>query len=105
MKLFAELEIIGALIRVGEKAVAMSIASEISPGVFDIHFEKCYGEYAFNGGYAAINYLFSGYLLEACGAKWINREEDIGIEGLRKAKESYHPDMMLHKYSGILRKR
>ncbi len=104
VRLFPELDIIGALIRVEGRPVAMSIASEISYGVFDIHFEKSFGEYAANGAYAAVNQMFSEYLLEEHGAKWINREEDIGLEGLRKAKESYHPDMMLHKYSGILRK-
>ena len=103
VRLFPELEITGALIRINKKPVAMSIASEISNGVFDIHFEKSYGEYAANGAYAAINNMFSRYLLETHGAKWINREEDIGLEGLRRAKESYHPDMMLHKFSGILR--
>ncbi len=104
VKLFRGLELSAAVIRVDGKPVAMSVASEISPGIFDIHFEKSYGEYATNGAYAAINKLFSEYLLEKKGARWINREEDIGIEGLRKAKESYHPDMMLHKYSGFLRK-
>ena len=66
--------------------------------------KKSFGEYALKGAYAAVNQLFSKHLLEDHNAKWINREEDIGLEGLRKAKESYHPDMMLYKYSGILRK-
>ena len=104
VRLFPVLELIGAAIRVEGRPVAMSMASEISPGVFDIHFEKSFGEYALKGAYAAVNQLFSKHLLEDHNAKWINREEDIGLEGLRKAKESYHPDMMLYKYSGILRK-
>ena len=74
----------------------MTLASEITPGVWDIHFEKVIGEYAVNGGYAIINRLFAESLV-AVGAKLINREEDINIEGLRKAKLSYYPQTILDK--------
>lgn len=79
----------------------MTIASQTSRGCFDIHFEKCYGEYAQNGGFAMINKVFAQKLTEDCGAEWINREEDIGLAGLRKAKLSYHPDKMLQKYHTV----
>ena len=78
--------------------IAMSIASEISDGCFDIHFEKSYDDYAQAGGFAYVNMQFARHLMEEYGAKWINREEDIGLEGLRRAKMSYNPDMMLEKY-------
>ena len=78
------------------KPVGMTIASEIAPGVWDIHFEKVIGEYADNGGYAVINKLFAEHLV-AAGATLINREEDIGLEGLRKAKLSYYPQTILDK--------
>ncbi len=97
-----ELSVLGAVLRVNGEPAAMTIASCISPGVYDIHFEKSYGAYARSGGFAAINMMFAEYLYTACGAQWINREEDINIEGLRKAKQSYHPDMLLPKYDCIL---
>lgn len=100
-KFFRELGLIGAVMYVEERPVAMSLASEISQGVYDVHFEKCYGEFARAGGFAAINQVFSKYLYEKRGAVWINREEDIGLAGLRKAKLSYHPDLILDKYHTI----
>ena len=86
----------GAILYVGEIPVGMTMASEIIPGVWDTHFEKVTDEYANNGGYAVINKLFAEHLVTA-GAKIINREEDIGIEGLRKAKLSYYPLTILDK--------
>ena len=97
-KFFKELELFGAVIYAGEQPVAMSLASEISQGVYDIHFEKSYGDFAKAGGFAAINQAFAKYLLERRAAVWINREEDIGLPGLRKAKLSYHPDLILEKF-------
>ena len=94
-----ELKLTGGIIYAKGEPAAMSIASEISPGVYDIHFEKSYGEFAELGAFAAVNQMMSEYLFEEKGAEWINREEDIGSPGLKKAKESYHPDMMLHKFS------
>jgi len=86
----------GGVLYVDGKPVGMTIASEITPGVWDIHFEKVIGEYADNGGYAVINKLFAEHLV-AAGATLINREEDIGLEGLRKAKLSYYPQTILDK--------
>ena len=94
-----ELGLIGAVIYTPDNTpVAMSIASRISEGYYDVHFEKCYGEYAQAGGFAYINMKFCEYLLREHNAVWINREEDIGLPGLRRAKTSYNPDMLLDKY-------
>ena len=93
---FAALGMKGAILYAGEVPVGMTMASEIIPGVWDIHFEKVIGEYADNGGYAVINKLFAERLV-AAGATLINREEDIGLEGLRKAKLSYYPLTILDK--------
>jgi hypothetical protein len=77
--------------------VAMSMASALSETVFDVHFEKALDK--FEGVYAAINHFFSRYLREKYGAiKYLNREDDMGIPGLRKAKLSYHPDHLVAKY-------
>ena len=91
---FDELGFKGGLLYVDGKPVGMTLASEITPGVWDIHFEKVIGEYAVNGGYAVINKLFAETLTEA---RLLNREEDVNIEGLRKAKLSYYPLIILDK--------
>ena len=93
---FDKLGLNGAVLYVEGKPVGMTMASEIVPGAWDIHFEKIIDEYAVNGGYAIINKLFAERLV-AAGAKFINREEDINIEGLRKAKLSYYPQTILDK--------
>ena len=93
---FDELGLRGAVLYVAGVPAAMTMASEIAPGVWDIHFEKVIDEYAVNGGYAIINKLFAEKLW-ATGAHLINREEDINIEGLRKAKLSYYPQTILDK--------
>ena len=91
---FEELGLKGGLLYVKEKPVGMTLASEISPSVWDIHFEKVIDEYAINGGYAVINKMFAETLTEA---RLLNREENVNIEGLRKAKLSYYPLIILDK--------
>ena len=94
LKNYDALRLKGAILYVEKIPVGMTIASEIAPGVWDIHFEKVIGGYADNGGYAVINKMFAETL---AGAKLINREEDVNIEGLRKAKLSYYPLVILDK--------
>ncbi|MBQ3842042.1 MAG: DUF2156 domain-containing protein [Ruminiclostridium sp.] len=98
-KNFDALGLIGGIIYAGGTPAAMTIASRITEQVTDIHFEKSYGEYAENGGFAVINRIFAESLPEECDL--INREEDMGIEGLRSAKESYYPAFRLKKYYGV----
>ena len=84
----------GAIIRIEGKAVAFTRGERISDELAIIHFEKCDTSYL--GIYAAINQHYISTHFE--NVKWINRQEDIGLEGLRRAKESYHPDMMGEKW-------
>lgn len=97
---FEELELMGGILYVNDTPAAMTIASRVRPEVCDIHFEKAVGECALYGGYAAINQFFAESLSDVT---WLNREEDIGIEGLRKAKMSYHPKMLIKKYGAAER--
>ena len=74
----------------GEEALAVTFGSRLSCDTFDVHFEKAAS--GVQGAYAAINREFAVYIREKYqDVKFLNREEDMGIEGLRKAKLSYHP--------------
>lgn len=90
---FNEIGMKGGLLRVDNKPVAMAIGEEVSPNCFVIHFEKAVD--GIQGGFTAINNLFALELSEKY--KYINREEDLGIEGMRKAKLSYRPTILLEK--------
>ena len=87
----------GGLIRIDGKPVAFSIGEEVNPRGVVVHFEKALDGY--NGLYPAINREFAARALS--GYEYINREEDMGIEGLRKAKLSYYPAILLEKYMAV----
>lgn len=91
---FKALHLGGGLIRVKGRPVAFTIGEEINPKAYLIHFEKALDGYI--GLYAEINREYAKRHLE--NYEYINREEDMGIEGLRKAKLSYHPAFLLDKY-------
>ncbi len=88
------LSVSGGLIYVGDKAVAFTLGSPISDTVYDVHVEKALTDYA--GAYAVINREFAKTLTHY---PYINRENDMGIPGLRRAKESYRPAILLKKYT------
>ena len=92
---YDQLGLKGAVIRKNGRIIAFTIGEGLNRETFCVHIEKADTQY--NGIYAGINKLFAG----ACAAdyKFINREEDLGIEGLRKAKQSYHPVFLLKKYT------
>ena len=94
---FEALELEGGLIRVYGEVVAFTIGSRLSSDTFDVHFEKAYGE--LQGAYAMINRELARQIRQAHPEiRYLNREDDMGLEGLRKAKESYYPDLMVEKY-------
>lgn len=87
-------EIKGGVLRVDGRVVAFTLGCEISKEIFDVNIEKALTDY--DGAYAMINQQFVSN--ELCEYKYINREEDMGLEGLRKAKLSYRPEILLEKY-------
>lgn len=89
------LQMHGGLLYVDDKPVAMTMGSRINMVTFDVAFEKALTEYS--GVYAKINNEFVKTLV---GFEFVNREEDLGIESLKKAKLSYHPVAILKRYVG-----
>ncbi len=89
---FDELNLKGGLIRANGKLVAFTLGEPITSDTFCVHVEKAAD---INGAYAIINQQFIEH--EAAEFTYINREEDMGLENLRKAKLSYYPDMMLQE--------
>lgn len=94
---FDELGFVGGLLRIDGEVVAYTFGEEINPDVFCVHFEKAYPD--IRGAYPMINQQFCENELK--GYKYINREDDVGDEGLRKAKLSYNPVILLEKYIAV----
>ena len=79
------------------EVLAFTMGSFLSDDTFDVHFEKAREDV--QGAYNAINRAFARHLREKYPRlKWLNREDDMGLEGLRKAKLSYNPDHLQEKY-------
>ena len=98
---YEELELEGGVLRVDGKLVAFTIGSRISFDTYDVHFEKAYHD--LQGAYPMINREFAPQLrTNHPEIRYLNRENDMGIPGLRKAKESYYPDLLVEKYFAIL---
>lgn len=93
---FHALEMEGLVLMDGETALAVTLGSRLSPDTFDVHFEKARPEA--DGAYAAVNCEFARYLRQKYPElSYLNREEDLGLEGLRKAKLSYYPHHLVEK--------
>lgn len=99
LRLFEELGLTGGILRIGGKIVAFTIGEALSPDTFVVHIEKAFGD--IQGAYPMINQQF---VQHACmDYKYVNREDDTGAEGLRKAKLSYYPAFLVEK--GIVKEK
>lgn len=77
-------------------ALGFSMGNHISRDTFDVNFEKSFVD--IQGAYALVNREFARHIRDCHPEiQYLNREDDMGVEGLRKAKESYHP-IFLEKY-------
>ena len=91
----------GLLLRAEGKVMAFTMGNQIQADTFDVNFEKAFAE--INGAYPMINREFARYIRERHpDVVYLNREDDMGLPGLRKAKESYHPDILLCKATAEL---
>lgn len=94
LKNWDALNIQGGLIRVDSKIVAFSFGEIVNQDMAVIHIEKA--DLRFNGAYQIINQQLLENIFSQ--VQYVNREEDLGIEGLRRAKMSYNPLFLLEKY-------
>lgn len=94
---FSELGLIGGGICVDGQIVAFSFGAAINHDTFGVHVEKA--DVNYEGAYAVINKELASHLPEQY--TYVNREEDLGIPGLRKAKLSYNPVILLEKSAAI----
>jgi len=95
---FEFFNLIGGAIRVNGVIEAYSIGEELAPNTAVCHFEKAMPD--IQGLSQLINQWFS--LRSLRGFEFVNREQDLGIPGLRQAKESYYPHHMVEKFTAIM---
>lgn len=95
-----ELDMDGMVLMDGEEILAMTLGSHLAANTFDVQFEKAIDETA----YVAMCSGFAGYLMEKYpDLQFLNREDDLGIEGLRKSKLAYNPVMLIEKHWACLK--
>ena len=100
MKHFDELGLMGGAIVVDEKIIAFTYGSPINGNTFGIHVEKA--DVSYEGIFSVINQEFASQIQEQY--IYINREEDLGLPGLRKSKLSYNPVILLEKNAAVRRR-
>lgn len=93
---FDALGMTGLLLYAGGQPVGMTMLSEISHGVYDVHFEKVIA--GFPHAWPVVVNEMAKCLPQA---EYLNREEDLGENGMRSSKNSYHPDLMQEKYMAV----
>lgn len=96
---YEELELTGGLIRVDSKVIAFTVGERMNDNTFCVHFEKAFSSY--RGAYPMINREFCKRELSAY--RYVDREDDLGAENLRKAKLSYHPAIIREEYEATLK--
>jgi len=92
---FEELGVKGGAILINGKVEAFTLGDPLNPETIVIHIEKA--NPAYEGLYPTINQAFLEH--QGSGYTYVNREQDLGEEGLRKAKESYFPHHLVNKYT------
>lgn len=95
---FSALDMEGIAVETSEGMVAFCMGNRIREDTFDVNFEKALPQ--INGAYPMVNREFARRISEKYPQiRFLNREDDMGIAGLRRAKESYFPDILLEKYT------
>lgn len=94
---WAELPMEGAVLVTPTEGIVAFAIGEVGGDTLFVHIEKM--NHHINGAGETINKEFARMMVERHGVAYVNREEDAGDEGLRRAKESYHPVMKLRKFN------
>lgn len=93
---YKELGMEGMVLLNGDEVLAFTMANMMSDNTFDVNFEKARSDV--HGAYTVINHEFARYIRSKYPhILYLDREEDMGLEGLRKSKESYYPHHMIDK--------
>ena len=99
LKRFGELDLLGGAICVDGGIIAFTYGSPINRYTFGVHVEKA--DIRYDGVFSVINREFAAHLPEQF--RYVNREEDLGLPGLRHSKLSYHPAILLEKNMAVKR--
>ena len=99
LKNYKKLGLKGGVLRDGKRVVAFTLGEELNRDMFVVHIEKAFADV--QGAYPMINQQF--LIHEAAKYKYVNREDDAGAEGLRKAKLSYYPAFLQEKGNVIIK--
>ena len=95
---YSELGLEGGLLRASGRIVAYTIGEPLNSDTYVIHVEKAFS--SIRGAYQMINREFASYIRDNHPhIIYVNREDDMGDKGLRRAKLSYYPDRMIEKYT------
>ena len=90
----------GIVLRWQEEILGFTLGALLTENVFDVHFERARGD--IQGAYPAVNRSFARYIREKYPqVRYLDREDDMGLPGLRKAKESYYPDYLEVNFSAV----
>jgi len=95
-----ELGMDGVVLRWEGDILAFALGAPLTDTIFDVHFERARGD--IQGTYAAVNQSFAQYIREKYPhIQYLDREDDMGMAGLRKAKLSYYPDHLEENYCAV----
>lgn len=93
LRLYKELGLKGGVLRAEGRIVAFTVGEQVCQDTFVVHIEKAFPDV--EGAYPMINQQFVQH--ECMDYQYVNREDDTGAEGLRKAKLSYRPAFLVEK--------
>lgn len=97
LNFWTELDLRGGLLRLDGEVIAFTFGCRATDDMFVVQIEKA--DHTIQGAYQMINQQF--VKRNCTDVKYVNREEDLGLEGLRKAKHSYYPVFMAKKYVAV----